>query len=67
MKKDDFKPEHLILAILLFIVLYDMTLLAVYVLLEGHELDHINSHKELILFIIGVVAGWLGRKQVSDK
>ena len=48
---------------LLMIVMYDMTLLAVYVLVEGHDLEHINSHKELILFIVGSVVGYLGKLQ----
>jgi hypothetical protein len=61
------QPDHWIVIVLLFIVIYDMTLLAVYVLVEGHELDHINSHKQSILFIVGVVAGYLGRKQMENK
>ena len=65
--KPKLEPDHWILIALLLIVIYDMTLLAVYVLVEGHDLDHINSHKELIMFIIGVVSGYLGHKQIDNK
>ena len=61
------QPEHIVIFILLAIVVLDMVLLAVYVLFEHHDLNHINAHKQGILFILGGIFGWLGRQYVDHN
>ena len=52
---------------MLVLVFLDMILLAFYVLVEGHDLSHINDHKQVIMFILGVVSGWLGKEHINKK
>jgi len=59
------KPEHIVIITLLAIVVLDMLLVAIYVLIEHHTLRDVNEHKTVIMFIIGVVAGWLGKEHIN--
>ena len=59
------REETWIVMLLLVIVIYEMTLLAIGVLLEHIPLEHAASEKEVMLFIIGVAAGYLGGRKTN--
>jgi len=62
----NWREETWIVILLLCIVIYEMTLLAIGILLEHIPIEHAAAEKEVMLFIIGVAAGYLGGRKVSS-
>ena len=54
-----FNSKDIIVLVLLFIVVYFLTLIMIGRFM-GQPMNNVNASKELIIFIIGVVSGYLG-------
>ena len=63
MKKQ--QPEWVVLYLLIGLIFYEMTLLAAAVLFLDIELTHAREEKEVMTFILGIVAGFLAGKKTE--